>query len=225
MRWSFLLFLTLASCNSGVTTLSSPQIMPLAVGNRWIGRITEIDSSANIVSVRLDTQVIYRSEVVNGETWYYKTETPLMIVSKPGMPDSLDTLEAVCTIRTDGLYSAIAPNFSTATLTAKYPAAIGDTLFRLLLGNTDSTETWDAKTVVSTDANLSVPAGSFICFQYNENLIRIKNGIATSHPVDSVYYAPGVGLLQYGYDIVKPAYPPRVTHHHALWQLVRAELH
>jgi len=197
--------------------------MPLALGNRWIGQITEFDSVGSIMSIRLDTQTVYRSEVVNGETWYYKNSTPLMIVSKPGSPDSLDTLQGAYTNRIDGLYSAIAPNFSNAALTAKYPASEGDTLFRISLG--DSTfEAWDVKTVVSTAASLTVPAGNFSCYQYRENLVRRKDGVITSSPLSGVYYAPGIGLIQYEYDMIEGGYP-RVKSHHALWQLVRAELH
>ncbi len=45
-------------------------IMPLAIGNTWIGRLTKIDSVGNTLSVIYDTLKIIKDTLINGETWY-----------------------------------------------------------------------------------------------------------------------------------------------------------
>src|ERR1035437_6460483 len=51
--------------------LRSDGIMPLAVGNKWIGQVTSYDVRGVAVSTHFDTLSVYGTEAVNGETWFY----------------------------------------------------------------------------------------------------------------------------------------------------------
>jgi hypothetical protein len=230
MRRPFYLFLLLfLGCESGGGPVTPTVIMPLAVGNRWIGQITETDSAGNVVSVSLDTQTVYRTEIVNGETWYYRNLMPLVLMPRNGKPDSLsfDTVDYIFTNRTDGLYQAYSSQFTLRPiapwLIAKYPASVGDTMRIDTLDMDTPPQTRVINIVAGTQTKVTVPAGMFTCYKYQEILVHRQNGITTSRLVDSSFYAPDIGLVQYIYEL--PDFDNPSASHHVLWQLVRAELH
>jgi hypothetical protein len=225
MRKLYLLLTTLLfiSCDQGNVPNASLQIMPLKVGNRWIGRITEYDTNGNVASTRLDTLTVYKSEVVKGETWYYRTMSPAVLTLRGGDPDTLifDTVQYAFTNRSDGLYQDDYPR----PCIARYPAKEGDTMSKKSF---DGFDTSDRVTTIDlvrrTNALVTVPAGIFHCYQYQTVSVLSTGGKETTTMDSSRYYAPGVGIVQYEYFISGPNDPP-FTGHREVWQLVRAELH
>jgi len=197
--------------------------MPLKIGNRWIGQITVYDTNGNVASTRRDTLAVYKSEVINGETWYYRTMSPAVLTVRNGNPDTLifDTVQYAFTNRSDGLYQYGFP----PTCIAKYPAKEGDTLFKRALGTFDTNSRFTTVDLVrSTSAVIAVPGGTFNCYQYQTVSVQSLGGKEITTIGPSRYYAPGVGIVQYEYYISGPNDPP-FTEHREVWQLVRAELH
>src|ERR1035437_2393770 len=106
-------------CNSGTgPPAMSSQIMPLAVGNEWIGQVTHYNAQGVSDSIWLDTLRVSKSESINGETWYYMNVFWL----------TNDTGHAWFVDRADGLYSCDSQHFAQAWRFAKYPAKSGDSV-------------------------------------------------------------------------------------------------
>jgi hypothetical protein len=78
--------------------------MPLAVGNEWIGQVTNYNDQGAIDSVWNDTLKISQSQIVRGETWYYMNIFWL----------TNDTGHAWFTDRPDGIYSCDSGQFDHA---------------------------------------------------------------------------------------------------------------
>jgi hypothetical protein len=227
MRKLYLLLTALLfiACDQGNVPNAPLQIMPLKVGNRWIGRITEYDTNGNVASTRFDTLTVYKSEVVNGETWYYRTMSPAVLTIRNGNPDSLlfDTVQYAFTNRVDGLYQAEVTNFANPHCIAKYPATEGDTMSKRALYTFDTSLSFTTVDLVRrTNALVTVPAGIFHCYQYQSVSFQSFRGTTMD---SSRYYAPGVGIVQYEYNLAGPYDSTRFTQHREIWQLVRAELH
>ncbi len=222
-RFPLLLLLVMAGLNCAPANgpiPSEPVIMPLAVGNEWIGRINRYDSHAKLDSTWLDTLRVLRSEVADGETWYY-ANTP--VIYGP------DTLYAWFTNRPDGLYTRDIEDYpedhGKVYRCAKYPARPGD-----ICATFDSTfdtlgnGLYDGVSVDTTNLRFNAPAGIFNCdvyrgFYYNRDEDEIMSGYAPGK-----YLAPGVGLIAFGYFQADGSHDSASGGDHT-WQLVRAILH
>ena len=155
----------LSSSNKGVnapTPLNNSScIIPLAIGNQWTTKVTEWDFDGDITSSRYQTTKIIGDTTVADEHWF--------IMKHPRG-------SVICMNGSEGFYEL---RSGTKILVLKYPASVGD-----------SYQAPDGpEKILSQNAKLSVPKGSFVCYQYELTLtrvgdLRIKN-----------YYCPGVGLI------------------------------
>jgi hypothetical protein len=152
----------IAGCFDSPTSSTSSVIMPLKVGNQWIGRVTSDSSGTSIVSY--DTLTIVQEVVINNETWY-KANTGDFYIN-----------------RANGLLSTPNPNQSgdCACNVIQYPASRGDTILApevlvLVPGNPEPVTQKVGREVLATDSTITVPAGSFSCYHYMMKLYSPTN--------------------------------------------------
>ncbi len=192
-------------------------IMPLALGNEWIGQINQYDSKGNLDSSWFDTLSVLRSKEAGGETWYY-----VHVYWGYGR----DTNHLWFTNRSDGLYTCDSEHFTTAYRLAKYPARPHDVC--VVFENTsDSTGLYSEYRGIGVDTTnipVSTPAGQFQCYSYSGFDFSQAGDVGSSIWEPSSFYSPGVGLIQWGYFGLdgKHASIPDTDR---TWQLVRAILH
>jgi hypothetical protein len=153
------------------------EILPLKVGNQWIGRVTDLDSPGH--PSHLDTMVVAKDTVIQNEKWFFLTGWSLYVAN-----------------RTDGLWAL---DNSQTWLLWKFPAVEGESYRRL----------FDTVTVVSTNAIVSVPAGTYRCYQYHVEGSDYNE-----------YLSPDVGPIKMGPYIVTTESGPEV--YHVTWELFRA---
>jgi hypothetical protein len=139
---------------SGDTVGSSSEILPLAVGNSWIYAITAFDSLGNVLGNGIDTSIVSRDTTIDNETWY--------ILYNRGAPVNLGIN------RSDGYWSravTLSPNTTNIAtlgdpyLSAKFPTATGQVFVN---------ETGYSTVVLDTDTTVTVPAGTFRCYEYKK---------------------------------------------------------
>lgn len=140
-------------------TAASASIIPLAVGNSWTIRISYWDLDGKLRTSRYETSRIVGDTIIDGERWF--------VMSGDGWYN-------LCANKVNGFYKL---NSGTKVLHVKYPAKVGDSYH----GPSGETK------VVSLNANISVPKGSFVCYQYR---VSGPEGARLD-----LYYSPGVGLV------------------------------
>jgi hypothetical protein len=144
-------------------------IVPLAVGNLWVYRVTA-------AAVTSDTQEVVRDTVVNGETWYVMGGT------------GYDSAHPACwTNRDNGLWVwyGFYADSSSRWLLAKYPSKQGETY---------DVRPWQWGDVLnveveSTDAEVTTSAG-----RYRAHCYRISLGVVS---FTRYYFSPSVGLVKW----------------------------
>jgi hypothetical protein len=181
---------TLASCTSTTEPQAPSVILPLTVGNMWIGRAT--DYRPDTVRIRLDTIMVEKDTVIDGER------------------RSLFNFQNGYLNRSDGAYFwALGPD-GAPTLLYKYPAAAGDEVRYAFATGQGNDSIRASIRVLSTNEPVTVPAGTFICHHY----YRSSNfGQYDSH----VYLAPGVGFIK---SIAIPKEGPHGLADSSQWELV-----
>ncbi len=209
-----LLLLCLIGCSSSNGPASNTSIMPLVLGNEWIGEVNVYDTKGALASTYLDTLRVERAVTVNGEKWYY--------MNVPGFV--CDTFHAWFVNRVDGLYTCDSGHFSKAYRLAKYPALPHDEV--VTFANTfDSNGNGYSSGIMvdTTDLLIHVPAGTFTANLYRGYYYSRSSDVTDAIVEPASYYSPGVGLIAWGYI------NPDGTHDNVgpdrTWQLVRAELH
>ena len=119
-------------------------LMPLKVGNQWTYLLKAYDTSGTAMVTDTITFALLRDTTIQNEKWYF-------IVAGASAVELLAN-------RPDGLwYRRIGPDGQSPVLFAKYPASVNDTW----IGIDSSTAR-----VVSTNAGISVPKGTYTCFHY-----------------------------------------------------------
>jgi hypothetical protein len=207
-----------SGCNDGSgpqpVKINASVIMPLAVGNQWIGQITDYDVRGDIVSQNFDTLTVYKSRVINGETWYYLDHFPRFSLDG-------DSNLYELTNRSDGLYECDSEHFGEATLIAKYPAISQDTFSTF----TDPSTSFFYENVVDTiNQPIQVPAGKFNSYVYHfEGSGRISSDELGGGVGPEQFYAPGIGLVENGYVNINGSV--NLSETEEIWELVRADLH
>jgi hypothetical protein len=160
--------------------------MPLAVGNTWYGKATIYDTSFNKLNEVSDTLEIVKDSIVNGDHWFVDKYRKNLYRNTNNYLINRD-------LTTSGKNDAY---FS-------YPTIVGgitpyDTIFR------DNNQTGGVDTVYymmivsSTDTLITVPAGSFHCYCY-QNYAKLKDGTPTTDPQipdQAIWYSPGTGLIK-----------------------------
>lgn len=142
-----------------VPIVASASIVPLAVGNSWTIRISYWDLDGKLRTSRYETSRIVGDTIIDGERWFVMTG---------------DGWYNLCANMVDGFYKL---SSGTKVLHVKYPARVGDSYH----GPSGETR------VVSLNASISVPKGSFVCCQYR---VSGPEGARLD-----LYYSPGVGLV------------------------------
>lgn len=190
-----MLVLLLPGCNPLAPDAPSDVIMPLAVGNMWIGNKITYDAQGNPLSAP-DTLRVTRDMKSGSETMFDASDGETYIN------------------RADGMWREAG---QCSCLRAKYPAKQGDmfneeTTKVLLPDELAPVDMKTAMLVVSTDTTVTVPAGTYRCYHYRP--VIITPTAATFITAHDYFYAPNVGLVlvvargQQGYR----------------WELVRAEI-
>ncbi len=158
-------------------------IMPLKVGNQWIGRWTEYDDAGAVIATTYDTLTIESQVRRDEEIWYLGSNGKLYINHPNGLyKDSSES--NVC-----GCYMML----------AKYPSAVGDTFntqrgeVLLPVGNTPLVRI-DADILLAKDSSVTTPAGTYSCYVYGQKLFAPLNSSLLGW--EWKYYAPSVGLVK-----------------------------
>jgi hypothetical protein len=131
---------------------TSGPIIPLAIGNEWIYRVTQYQDESGIIGfVHYDTMRVIRDSLIGGEKWYLMTD-------------------GWSTNRSDGLWGLyyVTPDSTIPVLLWKYPAKSGEVIRKLD----------DSIMVVSIDSAISIPYG---CFLTNQYMVKIYNQELRSH--------------------------------------------
>lgn len=119
-------------------------IVPLAIGNQWTTRTSNYNAEGKLRSSSIRTSQIISDTTIDGERWF--------VAHTPASGDNPSST-SLGTNRPDGFYTL---RSGVPMLSAKYPASVGDS-YQGFGG--------DVK-VVSTNEKISVPKGTFICYQY-----------------------------------------------------------
>lgn len=157
-------------------------IMPLAVGNQWVGKLTTYNTTGDPVALRLDTIQIVSFDVAGNPT----PDGTKLFTDQDGYQFWYTG---------EGLWANNTTCFGMG-LSAKYPALAPDTFATVrtqaLLGTgtapTDVTSAWQ---VVSIDTAVTVPAGTFHCYYYRRVAFEPQGGRLQT--VASAFYAPQIG--------------------------------
>ena len=184
---------------SAPETGSPGVLMPLKVGNMWIGDRTSFGPSGS--TTLRDTLVITGERTIKGETWFVGSDGQMYIN------------------RNNGLYTWDSAGCDCDCYTAKYPSRSGDSILLpealvLLPGSTDPVAQIVVERVVTSDTTIQVPAGSYSTYHFRPEIIEPKNARLVTP--SARFYAPNVGpiRLQRGSDQA-PVWK---------WELVKAVL-
>ncbi len=193
----FLVIFVIFGCsNKGTDSgISKDQILPVAVGNNWsfverpVGGYTS-DTSTYTLTIIKDTMMTSNiGGIIDIGRWYRVT----------GQAGMLPTYYAD---RANGHWKTFffnngQNNISVVSLTAKYPAVVGDTFSRLypppLDGGSQNVE------VISSGASVTVETGTFSCVGYRVTLR------ADGRRQADYYYSLGVGLVKINHYDLAPA--------------------
>jgi len=160
LLFCFAIFM-LTSCKKDNPVDTSPsvtQIWPLKPGNTWAFSTIEYDTTGSVIHSESGAFVVTTDTIVAGETWYHITGAGSMFYTNRS--DGL----WVMSNSTSGLFQG---------LFFKYPGSAGDSWN---LGE-------DQMFLQSADTLITVPAGSFHCYEYRLSMI------------DYYYYCPGIGFI------------------------------
>ncbi len=143
-------------------------IVPLAIGNNWTSHFVEYDASGSVVDSGLTTTLVIGDSIINDSTWY-------LISDSTTFGDS-----SLWTNMDDGLWSWSDTTTPNAYLALKYPATAGE-----------SYPLFDPVTVTveSTNASVTVPAGTFECYYYRMH-------VPIYGTIGRVWAAPNVGVVK-----------------------------
>jgi hypothetical protein len=162
---------------------SNSVIMPLKLGNTWIGRTTRTDANGTVVSVTYDTLKIVREVRIDSKIWYETNTDELLRNDQQGLHWKLESWDDCNCLR------------------AKYPAMPADTFGTTsanVLVNNDVAEARLFTQVVSRDTVISVPLRTVASYHYRR---RVESA-DPSKPIDAVmiqeheFFAPNVGPVR-----------------------------
>ena len=57
-----------------VAQIKGDYIIPLVIGNKWIGEVKLFEYNGNLLKTRMDTMKIDKDTIINGEKWYKSSE-------------------------------------------------------------------------------------------------------------------------------------------------------
>jgi hypothetical protein len=189
--------LLLAGCFSPAAPEDPGVLMPLKVGNRWIGEQTWFSPSGN--TTLRDTLEIVAEQMINGEKWFVGSDGKMYINRSTGLY-SRDTTGCDC-------------------FDAKYPARAGDSILLpdalvFLPGQSQPVGQIVVQRVVTTDTTIQVPAGRYSTYHFRPEIVEPKNARLVTP--SARFYAPNVGPIRFERGIsTDPSWR---------WELVKAEI-
>jgi len=158
-------------------------IMPLKVGNRWIGTWTLHNDDGSIILAIPDTLTIIAEEKVGDETGFQGSDGAFYLN------------------RADGLWVRSGETGDSLVLQAKYPAAVGETFSAeqvttlLPEGPAGPTDVTIAMAVLDTARRVSTEAGIYRCYLYQPRILDHPD-ISLAGRLRRKYYAPDVGPVR-----------------------------
>jgi hypothetical protein len=187
MKQNFILLLIgllFAACKQSPTSSDPGVIMPLKIGNQWIG-LRSFDSSGTRV-VRYDTISIDHEVYVNNEWWYQTNKGDLY------------------KNRADGLWwMPSGPDMYGSGL-ARYPANPGDAMRMpgsvLIPESSMAISGGVAHEVVSTNAIVTVAGGTFYCYDYTLKAYYPPD--ARVAVPEERFYMPNIGPVLITYELL-----------------------
>ena len=203
---------TIAGCVDQLPTggnQTNDVIMPLAVGNRWIGRMSlTSDRGLTWIDAFNDTLEAVGSRRLDGDTWFAMRMNGRDTGEFSNLSDGLYTMVPGCTC-----------------LRAKYPGEAGD-LFEIdsmmVLLPDSAAPFWVSVgiEIVATDTTITVPAGTFTCHLYHRTIL----GDVDARLINETYefYAPDIGPIRT--DIYTTGLPKNGDAPDRRWELVEYSL-
>jgi len=179
------LVIAMAGAARGTAQTSANVIVPLSIGNYWIYEVTLNDTANTVVETRYDTVAVVSDTMVNSVHWFCLNKGTWV----------RNTVE--------GYYYKPLPQWS-EQLVVPYPAVYADE-FNIdtvhitrdsLNGEPDTLQV--GYRVVSTNATITVPEGTYTCYDYKPGIWQMSGlEIAASIPDRAQYwFAPQTGLIQ-----------------------------
>jgi hypothetical protein len=193
------LLLALASgCGDSITETGDRNlIMPLHVGNEWIGRLTRGGGDHEY-----DTLRIVRDTTVASERW------AIISTSRTGFPRADELYVEYLSNRSDGLYQTprdYRDRIDGGKRMVKFPVALGDTAVdygwyqQTFENGTQGNKVRVFGLVSALDELIDVPAGRFHAFEMRIKAVNEQGADTTGANFlwwDIAYFAPGVGLVK-----------------------------
>jgi hypothetical protein len=198
LSFTIAVLLSLTACsNPDSATSGAADIMPLAVGNRWIGEVyCHGDSTNSDERLWLDTLIVTGTMSISGEKWY--------IVQHRGIADAFtDSAQLDLWMdRADGLYSRSMRTdtnvIGAPSRVVAYPGAISDTTQTQPIGTNYSDQRIGImyqKLVSKSDA-VQVPAGSFVAHKWETYFAYDSTGRTPEASGNIDWYVPGIGEVK-----------------------------
>lgn len=148
-----LLVVLLGSCSDSGTGPTTPAvILPLAVGNMWVGDMILYNPVGTVLSTRIDTTQITRDTTIGSDHWYRSDDRSWL------------------TNRDDGAYEWIDPTKSGSLPKQlyKYPAAVGDS-YQGSVEFSPGTIITVTMTVEAIDTTVTVGDKAYHCYRYRQD--------------------------------------------------------
>jgi len=170
------------SCDSSSGTSNTREIIPLSLGNRWEYTNTYYDSNSSVTGRDSSVFQVTDTLTANAELLYIINDFSAAVN------------------RSDGYWSDFFA-ISNLHLTLKYPAFIGDSFDKdtFIVTNEQTPDPIDrafGETVVrSTSRSVTVPAGTFVAYEYERTYHLESNGRPYLREVRFV--APDVGDVKW----------------------------
>ncbi len=179
MKRSFFIIIVVASlifltaCPDDPNSPSTPvEILPLALGNYWIMESLKLDSVGSVLRTTYDTLEINDEMTYQGKQYFMLTNV--------GVRNGSDGMYQLIHDTENDTYQEV--------LTLKYPAKAGDVF---MSGS-------DEITVMATNISITVPAGTFKCYQYRDvyEVIDDENPEYSGKYIRDMFVAPGIGFVK-----------------------------
>jgi len=183
-----LIILNISGCKENSTQVVHAQnyIMPLAVGNMWVGQLKKYDSTGTLLETVYDTTRIVSDTTLNGTTWYLSYEALYR-------NDSWGLKE----------YDVYA-EYERQML--HYPSELGFKHFidTAVIKTKLSNGEYQKDTIIfgletaSTDTIIITPLDTFHCYYYKPCTKKLDGTSSTLEfpMVGSYWYAPGIGPIR-----------------------------
>lgn len=154
------------------------QILPLRVGNQWKYTSIVYDSAGVEKQRWAEQQSVIADTVVDGEVWYL-TDFSSYLTNR---------LDGVWQMMPNWTFTGISLGLQDPQLLLPFPTPIGSSI------TVRSIETY---TLLKKDVEVTVPAGTFSCYQYRMTLPESLTAVTEY----DLFYAPDVGLVKRTWSI------------------------